>query len=92
MYESPLSQVEWAWEQRPSSPSLVPWVKRLVMGEARGSRAPRRTAPARERAMERDCVRRVGDVPIEGRLGLGEGSGLGGCQDERQGIWQLLVL
>ena len=52
----------------------------------------RRIALAQERAMGRDCVRRVGDVPIEGPRGPGEGSGLGGCRDEPQGIWQPLVL
>lgn len=64
----------------------------FVMGEARGLMTLRRIALAQERAMGRDCVRRVGDVPIEGPRGPGEGSGLGGCRDEPQGIWQPLVL
>jgi hypothetical protein len=92
VYGPPLSRVWWAWEEEPSSPSLVHWVNGFVMGEARGLGALRRTALARERAMGRDCVRRVGDVPIGGRQGPEAGLGLGGCRDEPQGIWQPLVL
>lgn len=91
MDEPPLSQVSRVWEQ-PSSPSLVPWVKGVVVGEARGPGALRRTALVRERAMGRDYVRRVKDVPIWGRRGPGEGLELDECPDEHQGIWRPLAL
>lgn len=42
--------------------------------------------------MGRDYVRHVGDVPIGEQRGPGEGLELDGCRNERQGIWQPLVL
>jgi hypothetical protein len=62
------------------------WGERIRAGESSRIGALRHTALARERAMGQNCVRRVGDVPIGGRRGLGEGMGLSGCRDERQGI------
>ena len=92
MVGSPLSQVSEVWGQRSFSLSFVAWVVGVVAGEARGLVALPRTAPVRERATGRGCVRHVGDVPIGERRGLGEELELGGCRDEHQGIWRPLVL